>query len=109
MSSLLERVKRENPLRDKIEEYSKPQGGNNNIIKYYCPLHDDSDDPSLAYYKDQDTAYCYGCQKYIGNTVDFVKFKEGLDFKEALHQVAVDSNIDINVKNDKKYKQKKSP
>lgn len=47
-----------------------------------CPLHEDKT-PSLKYYKDTNSFYCFGCKRG-GDVITFVKELYKVDFKEAL-------------------------
>lgn len=47
-----------------------------------CPFHSDRD-PSMRYYSDNNTVYCFSCGK-SWDTIGFVMEKEGIGFVEAV-------------------------
>jgi hypothetical protein len=51
-----------------------------------CPFHDDRS-PSLVVYRKSNTFHCFGCQAH-GDSIDFVMRKDGVSFKEAVHELA---------------------
>jgi hypothetical protein len=50
--------------------------------KAQCFNHEDKD-PSMQYYKNTNTAFCFSCNK-VFNPIDFMMIKEGMTFKEAV-------------------------
>jgi len=47
-----------------------------------CPFHPNDDTASLKIYDDQNTWYCFGCEKH-GDIITFVEEYEGASFPEA--------------------------
>lgn len=78
-TSLLERLRR-------YCDFSDRQKG---LIKTICPLPDhDETEGSLVYYYNDDTATCYGCNTYLGDAIDLIREMEGLNFNEAVIELA---------------------
>jgi DNA primase catalytic core len=56
-----------------------------------CPFHDD-ENPSFSISADKPLWNCHGCGE-DGNWVQYLEKKEGLNFKEALHKLAIDAGV----------------
>jgi DNA primase len=68
----------------------KPAGAN---YRGCCPIHKEKT-PSFMVSPSKNIWKCFGCSKG-GNLIDFVMELKGLDFKEALHTLARENNIEI--------------
>ena len=94
----IDEINQRNPLKDIILEYSGQEiDSHSSVHKVKCPLpsHVDTKTPSFAYYNDQDTAYCYGCNTFIGNSIDYLIQTEGLHFRDAVIRLAERANMDL--------------
>lgn len=58
-----------------------------------CPFHQEKT-PSFAVSPSKQRFYCQGCQKG-GNAIDFVMFRDRVEFKDALRVLAEAANIDL--------------
>lgn len=52
-----------------------------------CPLHPDGEQPNLHVYEDTESWYCYACN-VGGDVIEFVRRREGLDFRAACQRLA---------------------
>jgi len=60
---------------------------NNGDYVCLCPFHDDSETPSLRFYVQTNTWWCYGC--HSGASVfEFVMRMDNIEFSAALHKLA---------------------
>ncbi len=66
---------------------------NGAIYKGLCPFHNEKT-PSFVVYPNQNRYHCFGCRK-TGDIFSYIQEKEGLDFIEAVKQVASDCGIEI--------------
>jgi DNA primase len=58
-----------------------------------CPFHQETK-PSMSVNDDEGFFYCFGCQA-SGDVIDFYSRINGLDFKEALEQLAAEVGIEL--------------
>ncbi len=58
-----------------------------------CPFHDEKT-PSFSVSRDKAIFHCFGCKK-SGDVITFVREVEGLDFREALTQLAERAGVEI--------------
>jgi hypothetical protein len=77
----LDELKERNPIQD-IYEFNFTNMPDSRRLFSVCPLHEDND-PSLVIYTDQNSFYCYGCNKG-GDVITFIQELHGCGFKEAL-------------------------
>ena len=63
-----------------IEQYTRLRKAGKNFTGC-CPLHQDKH-PSLTVYPDQQTFYCYGCNRG-GDVIAFIQAVENTDFRRA--------------------------
>ncbi len=60
----------------------------------FCPFHPNTRTPAFTVYPDTQSFYCFGCQA-SGSVFDFVMRRQGLDFREALKQLALRAGVDL--------------
>ncbi|MFM2032618.1 MAG: hypothetical protein RLZZ297_1383, partial [Chloroflexota bacterium] len=53
----------------------------------FCPFHQNTKTPAFTVYPETQSFHCFGC-KASGTAFDFVMRTEGLEFREALEQLA---------------------
>jgi DNA primase len=53
----------------------------------FCPFHPNSRTPAFTVFPDTQSYHCFGC-KASGTVFDFLMRREGLEFKDALEQLA---------------------
>lgn len=60
----------------------------------FCPFHPNTRTPAFTVYPDTQSFYCFGCHA-AGTVFDFVMRKQGLDFRDALQQLANRAGIQL--------------
>lgn len=60
----------------------------------FCPFHPNTRTPAFTVYPDTQSFYCFGCHA-AGTVFDFVMRKEGLDFRDALEQLAARAGVQL--------------
>lgn len=60
----------------------------------FCPFHPNTRTPAFTVYPDSQSFYCFGCQA-SGTVIDYVMRKQGLDFREALEQLAQRAGVEL--------------
>lgn len=65
----------------------------------FCPFHPNSRTPAFTVYPDSQSFYCFGCHA-SGTAFDYVMRKQGLDFKQALEQLAARAGVRLEPKSD---------
>ena len=63
-----------------------------------CPFHDERT-PSFSVNAEEKLFYCFGCQAK-GDAIGFVEQAEGLDFREAVEQLADRYGVELELEND---------
>lgn len=71
-----------------------------------CPFHEETK-PSFTVSPDKGFYYCFGCQA-SGDLIEFYKNINGLDFAEAVRQLAKEAGVHIGVQDEKRSRQEKS-
>lgn len=92
MSDTVSQIKDRLPIEEVIGNYIdiKKAGGN---FKACCPFHNEKT-PSFHISPDRGTYYCFGCGAK-GDIFSFVQQIEGIDFKEALKNLAEKAGVEI--------------
>jgi DNA primase len=60
----------------------------------FCPFHSNTRTPAFTVYPDTQSFYCFGCQA-SGSVFDFVMRQQGLEFREALEQLAERAGVQL--------------
>lgn len=60
----------------------------------FCPFHPNTRTPAFTVYPDTQSFHCFGC-KASGTVFDFVMRREGLEFKDALEQLARRAGVEL--------------
>ncbi|GAB4125198.1 MAG: DNA primase [Roseiflexaceae bacterium] len=60
----------------------------------FCPFHSNTRTPAFTVYPDTQSYHCFGC-KASGTIFDFVMRREGLEFRDALEQLARRAGITL--------------
>jgi DNA primase len=106
----IDEVKRANPLIETMSEYTnierKGEGGR---YKCNCPLpnHEDKKTPSMTIF-DNDSAYCFGCDTNIMDSIALLEQMEGLSFPEAVIKLAERAGLEIPSEENEKFKRVRS-
>ena len=78
--------KRKNIL-ELIEGYDIEVSHEGEVLRAYCPFHNDTGRPNFTIYPDTDSWYCFAC-KESGNDVAFVSKIEGISYSDAKKKLA---------------------
>ncbi|MBN6186160.1 DNA primase [Aneurinibacillus sp. BA2021] len=89
---IIEQVRSKNDIVDVIGQYVHLKKTGRNYFGL-CPFHSEKS-PSFAVHPDKQLFRCYGCGE-SGNVFSFVMKAEGLEFPEAVHNLAQRVGIDI--------------
>lgn len=60
----------------------------------FCPFHSNTRTPAFTVYPDSQSFYCFGCHA-SGTIFDFVMRQQGLDFRDALQQLADRAGVQL--------------
>ena len=60
----------------------------------FCPFHSNTKTPAFTVYPDTQSYHCFGC-KASGTVFDFLMQREGLEFKDALEQLAKRAGVQL--------------
>ncbi|NJM09156.1 DNA primase [Candidatus Gracilibacteria bacterium] len=60
----------------------------------FCPFHPNTRTPAFHVYPESQSFYCFGCHA-SGTAFDFVMRKQGVDFREALEQLALRAGVQL--------------
>ena len=60
----------------------------------FCPFHANTKTPAFTVYPDSQSYHCFGC-KASGTVFDFVMRQQGIEFREALEQLAQRTGIEL--------------
>lgn len=63
----------------------------------FCPFHPNTRTPAFTVYPDTQSFYCFGCHA-SGTVFDYVMRRQGLDFKDALEQLAARAGVHLEPK-----------
>lgn len=75
---------REYPIQELLDTPYKNAGSAR--LKALCSFHEEKT-PSFVIYTNDNSAHCFGCNKHIGNAVDFLMERDNLEFKEAVKKL----------------------
>jgi DNA primase len=65
----------------------------------FCPFHPNSRTPAFTVFPDTQSYHCFGC-KASGTVFDFLMRREGLEFKDALEQLARRAGVELRERTD---------
>lgn len=92
MDNVTEQIKERVNAVDLIGEYLKLEKAGSNY-KALCPFHNEKT-PSFMINPERNFWYCFGCQKG-GDIFTFIQEMEGIEFREALEQLAEKAGVEI--------------
>lgn len=94
--NFLELVNESNPLFDLLCQYMDFKDHGETYRAVCClPGHMGDSDPSFTYFKRNDTAYCFGCNTNIGDSIDFLREMEGMGFHQAVLYLANRAGLEL--------------
>lgn len=103
-STIIEQIKSRLDIVDIISGYIKVEKSGVNW-KAKCPFHNEKT-PSFYISGTRQNFYCFGCHEK-GDVISFVQKIEGLEFKEALENLAIKAGVEIKKSDWKKPKENK--
>jgi DNA primase len=65
----------------------------------FCPFHSNTRTPAFNVYPDSQSFYCFGCHA-SGTVFDYVMRKQGVDFREALEELARRAGVQLAERSD---------
>lgn len=95
--SLIQEIKNNLNIIELAEQYCKLKKVGQNKYVSHCIFHNDSE-PSLYFFEDTQTFYCYGCKAGEGgaDVIDFYAKANGITLKEAISRLAKQLGINFN-------------
>ncbi len=86
MPNVTDQIKERIDIVEFISAYVNLRKAGRNFLGF-CPFHTNTRTPAFTVYPDTQSYYCFGC-KASGTVFDFLMLREGLEFKDALEQLA---------------------
>ncbi len=96
--SFLEEVKRRTPIVDLIARYVPLRRAGSNMVGC-CPFHSEKT-PSFTVFPATESYYCFGCGAG-GDAITFVMQSEGLEYREAVEQLAKIAGVPLEEETDR--------
>src|SRR6266545_4872264 len=93
MSSVTDTIKERIDIVDFISAYVSLRKAGRNFVGF-CPFHPNSRTPAFTVFPDTQSYHCFGC-KASGTVFDFLIQREGLEFKDALEQLAKRAGVQL--------------
>jgi len=93
MSSVTDTIKERIDIVDFISAYVPLRKAGRNFVGF-CPFHPNSRTPAFTVFPDTQSYHCFGC-KASGTIFDFLIQREGLEFKDALEQLAQRAGVQL--------------
>jgi len=86
MPNVTDQIKERIDIVEFISAYVNLRKAGRNFLGF-CPFHTNTRTPAFTVYPDTQSYHCFGC-KASGTVFDFLMLREGLEFKDALEQLA---------------------
>ena len=93
MSSVTDQIKERIDVVEFISQYVNLRKAGRNFVGF-CPFHPNSRTPAFTVFPDTQSYHCFGC-KASGTVFDFLMRREGLEFKDALEQLARRAGVQL--------------
>jgi DNA primase len=93
MSNVTEQIKERIDIVEFISAYVNLRKAGRNFVGF-CPFHPNSRTPAFTVFPDTQSYHCFGC-KASGTVFDFLMQREGLEFKDALEQLARRAGVQL--------------
>lgn len=93
MSHVTETIKERIDIVEFISSYITLRKAGRNYVGF-CPFHPNARTPAFTVFTDTQSFHCFGC-KASGTVFDFLMRREGLDFREALEQLAHRAGVEL--------------
>jgi DNA primase len=93
MSNVTDQIKERIDIVEFISAYVNLRKAGRNYLGF-CPFHANTRTPAFTVYPDTQSYHCFGC-KASGTVFDFLMQREGLEFKDALEQLAKRAGVQL--------------
>ncbi len=93
MSNVTDQIKERIDVVEFISAYVNLRKAGRNYVGF-CPFHPNSRTPAFTVFPDTQSYHCFGC-KASGTVFDFLMQREGLEFKDALEQLARRAGVQL--------------
>jgi DNA primase len=93
MPNVTDQIKERIDIVEFISAYVSLRKAGRNYLGF-CPFHTNTRTPAFTVYPDTQSYHCFGC-KASGTVFDFLMQREGLEFKDALEQLARRAGVQL--------------
>ncbi|KPL81352.1 hypothetical protein SE18_22090 [Herpetosiphon geysericola] len=93
MNSVIEDIKERIDIVSFISDYVPLRKAGRNWVGF-CPFHSNTRTPAFTVFAESNSYHCFGC-KASGTIFDFLMQREGIDFPEALNQLAARAGVQL--------------
>src|SRR5215216_1225493 len=93
MPNVTDQIKERIDIVEFISAYVSLRKAGRNYLGF-CPFHTNTRTPAFTVYPDTQSYHCFGC-KASGTVFDFLMQREGLEFKDALEQLAKRAGVQL--------------
>lgn len=98
MQGATDQIKEKIDIVEFISGYVQLRKAGRNYVGF-CPFHPNSRTPAFTVFPDTQSFHCFGC-KASGTVFDFLMRREGLEFKDALDQLARRAGVELRARTD---------
>ncbi|HEX5688566.1 MAG TPA: DNA primase [Roseiflexaceae bacterium] len=103
MSNVTDQIKERIDIVEFISPYVNLRKAGRNYIGF-CPFHTNTKTPAFTVFPDSQSYHCFGC-KASGTVFDFLMQREGLEFRDALEQLARRAGVELRERTEKDEQQ----
>lgn len=103
MSTVSDQIKERIDIVEFISAHVQLRKSGRNFVGF-CPFHPNTRTPAFYVFPDTQSYHCFGC-KASGTVFDFLMQREGLDFREALEQLAQRAGIQLHERTEQEVHQ----
>ncbi|HJZ50138.1 MAG TPA: DNA primase [Roseiflexaceae bacterium] len=93
MTNVTDQIKERIDIVEFISAYVNLRKAGRNFVGF-CPFHANTRTPAFTVFPDTQSYHCFGC-KASGTVFDFLMQREGLEFKDALEQLAKRAGVQL--------------
>jgi DNA primase len=93
MSNVTDQIKERIDIVEFISQYVNLRKAGRNFVGF-CPFHSNTRTPAFTVFPDTQSYHCFGC-KASGTVFDFLIQREGLEFRDALEQLARRAGVQL--------------
>jgi DNA primase len=98
MQGVTDTIKEKIDVVEFISGYVQLRKAGRNYVGF-CPFHPNSRTPAFTVFPDTQSYHCFGC-KASGTVFDFLMRREGIEFKDALEQLARRAGVELRERTD---------